>query len=91
MRWHDLRHTFSSHWMIDGGDIFKLSRILGHSNVKVTMRYAHLAPTAFEADYGRLGFTIPGEKATLYQLERDGDGRISGRQAVRPRLELAGR
>ena len=57
--WHDLRHTFASHWMMDGGDIFKLSKILGHASVKQTMRYAHLAPTAFEEDYGRVAFVLP--------------------------------
>jgi len=47
-RFHDCRHTFSSYWMMSGGDIYKLSQILGHSTVKVTERYAHLSP-----DYGR--------------------------------------
>jgi hypothetical protein len=38
-----------------GGDIFKLQRILGHKDIKMTMRYAHLAPQAFVEDYGRFG------------------------------------
>lgn len=41
---HILRHTFASHFLINGGDILALQRILGHSDLKVTMRYAHLAP-----------------------------------------------
>lgn len=41
---HALRHTFASHFLINGGDILALQRILGHSDLKVTMRYAHLAP-----------------------------------------------
>lgn len=41
---HVLRHTFASHFLINGGDILALQRILGHSDLKVTMRYAHLAP-----------------------------------------------
>lgn len=52
---HDLRHTFASHWVMNGGDIFKLQKILGHQSIEMTMRYAHLAPEAFAADYGRLG------------------------------------
>jgi integrase len=51
---HDLRHSFASHWVMNGGDIFKLQKILGHKSVQMTMRYAHLAPNAFAADYGRL-------------------------------------
>ena len=30
---HDLRHTFASHWMMNGGDIFKLQKILGHKSM----------------------------------------------------------
>jgi integrase len=52
---HDLRHTFASHWVMKGGDLFKLQKILGHKNVQMTLRYAHLAPHAFAADFGRFG------------------------------------
>lgn len=41
---HVLRHTFASHFMINGGNILALQRILGHQDLKTTMRYAHLSP-----------------------------------------------
>jgi integrase len=41
---HVLRHTFASHFTMNGGNILVLQRILGHSDIKVTMRYAHFAP-----------------------------------------------
>lgn len=41
---HVLRHTFASHFMMRGGNILVLQRILGHTDIKVTMRYAHFAP-----------------------------------------------
>ncbi|MFD1384303.1 tyrosine-type recombinase/integrase [Rhodanobacter aciditrophus] len=41
---HVLRHTFASHFIINGGNILALQRILGHSDISMTMRYAHLAP-----------------------------------------------
>ena len=44
IRFHDLRHTFASHYMMNKGNIYYLQKILGHSDVKVTMRYAHLEP-----------------------------------------------
>lgn len=41
---HVLRHTFVSHFMINGGNIIKLQRVLGHSSIMMTMRYSHLSP-----------------------------------------------
>ncbi len=40
---HDLRHSFASHYVMNGGNIKTLQEILGHSNIKQTMRYAHLS------------------------------------------------
>lgn len=51
---HGLRHTFASHWMMNGGDIFKLQRIGGWKSFSMVQRYAHLAPEAFAADYDRM-------------------------------------
>lgn len=52
---HDLRHTFASHWVMNGGDLFKLQKILGHGTVQMTQRYAHLQPAVYREDYARLG------------------------------------
>ncbi len=41
---HGLRHTFASHFIQNGRNILTLQKILGHSNLAMTMRYAHLAP-----------------------------------------------
>lgn len=41
---HGLRHTFSAHYLMNGGDIFTLSKILGHASVNTTIRsYGHLS------------------------------------------------
>lgn len=41
---HVMRHTFATHFMINGGSIVTLQRILGHSKIAQTMTYAHFAP-----------------------------------------------
>lgn len=56
---HDLRHTFASHWMMNHGNIFKLQKILGHKSLQMTLRYSHLEPAAFAEDYSRLGLVAP--------------------------------
>lgn len=43
-RTHVLRHTFASHFMMNGGNILTLQKVLGHSSLEMTMRYAHLSP-----------------------------------------------
>ncbi len=68
LRFHDLRHTFASRWVMKGGDLFKLQRILGHQSVQMTMRYAHLAPDAFREDYGRLADVLPAAGADVIAL-----------------------
>ncbi|TCJ98801.1 site-specific recombinase XerD [Volucribacter psittacicida] len=45
---HVLRHTFASHFMMNGGNILVLKDILGHSTIEMTMRYAHFAPSHLE-------------------------------------------
>ncbi|RCW97059.1 MULTISPECIES: tyrosine-type recombinase/integrase [Kosakonia] len=45
---HVLRHTFASHFMMNGGNILVLQKILGHTDIKMTMRYAHFAPNHLE-------------------------------------------
>ena len=44
IRFHDLRHTYASQFMMYGGDIFTLQKLLGHKSMDMTMKYAHLSP-----------------------------------------------
>lgn len=75
---HGLRHTFASHFAMRGGNIFKLQKILGHSEPKMTMRYAHLSPSAFAEDWSRLGTSTPvsagGDVAAIGDARPQGGG-----------------
>lgn len=48
LRFHDLRHTLASWLLAETGDISLVKAALGHSEIKTTMRYAHLMPGARE-------------------------------------------
>ena len=66
IRVHDLRHVFASHFVMGGGDIFTLQRILGHSTPQLTSdTYAHLSPRHLVGEADRVEYPEPTHAATV--------------------------
>ena len=42
---HRYRHTFAKQWILNGGSVVSLSKILGHSNLNITQNYINLLVT----------------------------------------------
>ena len=56
---HTTRHTFASEFMMAGGDIYKLQKILGHSTVSQTERYSHFSPDHLVGETDKVSFSRP--------------------------------
>jgi integrase/recombinase XerD len=52
--WHRLRHTFATNYLRQGGDIVRLSTVLGHTQITTTQRYLHLLTEDLSASHQRV-------------------------------------
>jgi integrase len=58
-RFHDLRHTFASHFVMNGGSLYDLQKLLGHARFEETQRYAHLSPMHLAKAINIVSFGAP--------------------------------
>ena len=53
-RWHDLRHTFARRLIMRRVDLRSVQELLGHTDIKMTLRYSYLSPAHLLAAVERL-------------------------------------
>ena len=58
VRIHDLRHSFASRALALGESLPMIGKLLGHTQVQTTARYAHLANESVKASGSRVGDSI---------------------------------
>jgi integrase len=63
IRVHDLRHTFASHFIMNGGSLTELQGLLGHSSPAMTLKYAHMAPGFLESRASVVAFSANGPRS----------------------------
>ena len=56
--WHSLRHTFASHFVMAGGNILTLQKLLGHADLTMTLIYSHLAPDFMASEVAKMSFAV---------------------------------
>ena len=59
VRLHDLRHSFASFLVNAGRSLYEVQKILGHTQIKTTQRYAHLAQETLLEAANTVARTVP--------------------------------
>ena len=73
---HDLRHTCASYLRMQGVDLLTIAEILGHKDLKMTRRYAHVAPTHRLAAIGLLDHAYSTQHAVVAKSVADAENAV---------------
>ena len=68
VRMHDLRHSFASFLVNSGQSLYTVQKLLGHTQVKTTQRYAHLSQDSLLIASNEIGKAIPALMAMPQQV-----------------------
>jgi integrase len=71
LRFHDLRHTFASWARQNGADIADVKESLGHSDISMTMRYAHIKPDAEDTAFDKVSRALAAHSASQRLRKRE--------------------
>jgi len=72
LHFHDLRHHFASWYVMRGGSLPSLQKILGHSTLTMTMRYAHLSSDHLRDEMARTEFSPNQAHARSHEAIEEG-------------------
>jgi integrase/recombinase XerD len=69
---HLYRYTFAKNWILNGGDIFRLKSILGHSSIDIVKEYAEMFGSDLKRNFDRFN-----------PLDNFGEQKGEGRQSIK--------
>lgn len=81
-RFHDLRHTFASHYIMRTGDLPALQKLLGHHSPMMTQRYAHLAAGHLRAGIAKLDAGMAGFEHEAGAISDEAPAQLAGQQGA---------
>lgn len=79
IRPHDMRHSFASQLVVNGAPLKAVQELLGHADIKMTMRYSHLAPGKTDEYVSTLDGHTSCHTSATPAVEPSGSGREKAR------------